>query len=253
MFRPQPLLLLCRGQDADAQRLGQKQQIAVAGGIVALEIGQLHQAVDGEAKDGLGRVDTVAAGQGDAGLPTGLSASVDHGLRDFSAELVDGPAEDGDGHQRRAAHGVDIADGIGGGDPAKREGIIDDGHEKIGGRDQAAAIAQIDHRGIILALMADQKPRIGKAGKLALQNGVENFGGDFATATGAMAVLGQTDGICHRRPHTLKQIAGSIRRLRVEWAGDAGRDGALTRRGKQRRRTMARRPLTIKGREPPVP
>ena len=147
----------------------------------------------------------MTSGQGDASIPAGLSAPVDDGLCDLGTELVDGPAEDGDGHQWGAPHGVDVADGVGRGDTSKREGVIDDGHEEVSGRDQAASIAQINNRCVILALMADDEPGIGKAGKLTLQNGVENFWGYFATATSTMAVLGQTNGICHQEPRKPEQ------------------------------------------------
>ena len=143
---------------------------------------------------GSGGIDTVATGERDARLVTHLTTAVDHLLGHFRCEYVDGPAEDGDGDDGFAAHGVDVADGVGGGDATEGEGIVDDGHEEVGGGDDALTVADVDHGGVIFAAVADHQGGVVKARDLALQDGVEHLGGDFATAASAVAVLGQTNG-----------------------------------------------------------
>lgn len=83
----------------------------------------------------------MPAAQGDAGIRTGLATAVDNLLRDLGAQFVDGPTKDRDGHERFAAHRVDIANGVGGGDATKLKGVIHDGHEKVGRRDNGLTIA----------------------------------------------------------------------------------------------------------------
>ena len=92
MFRQQLLPLFRRGQNADAQWFTQKQQIAGLGCVIALEMVQIHQTVDGQPENRLGRVYAVATGQGDPGILAGLASAIYHGGGDFGTELVDGPA-----------------------------------------------------------------------------------------------------------------------------------------------------------------
>ena len=141
-----------------------------------------------------------------------LTAAVDHLLGHFGGQGIDGPAEDGDGDDGLAAHGVDIADGVGGGDAAKGEGVIDDGHEEVGGGDNALTVADIDHGRVILAAVANDQGRVVEARDLALEDGVEYLGRDFAAAASAVAVLGQTNGR-HTYPfylQTEQRLCGAV-------------------------------------------
>ncbi|MND53355.1 hypothetical protein D3C80_443900 [compost metagenome] len=142
---------------------------------------------------------------------THLATTVDHLLGHFRRQRIDGPAEDGDGDDGLATHGVDIADGVGGGDAAKGEGVIDDGHEEVGGGDDALTVADVHHGGVILAAVADDQGRVVKARDLALQNGVEHLGGDFAPTASAVAVLGQTNGR-HAYPSWFKLMSARVTR-----------------------------------------
>ncbi|MNQ27252.1 hypothetical protein D3C85_405070 [compost metagenome] len=228
-------LLLGRGEDADAERFGQVKDIARLGGVVLLDGIERHYAGYRQAEDGLGGVDAVAASQGDPRLVTHLAAAVDHLLGHFRGQGVDGPAEDGDGDDGLATHGIDVADGVGGGDAAEGEGVIDDGHEEVGGGDDALTVADVHHGGVILAAVAHHQGRIVEPRDLALENGVEHLGGDFTAAASAMAVLGQTNGR-HTYPSWFKLVqAGATllengaaitvridRRKRVTLAGIAG-------------------------------
>src|SRR5690606_14080436 len=64
MFGGEVLLLLCSGEYADAERLGEIEPAASARGVVLLEVFARNLPGNGEAQDGLRRVDAVAARQG---------------------------------------------------------------------------------------------------------------------------------------------------------------------------------------------
>jgi hypothetical protein len=55
---------------------------------------------------------------------------------DLQRQLVERHADHRQGHDRRAAHGIDVGDGIGRRDAPEIVGIVDDGHEEIRCRDQ---------------------------------------------------------------------------------------------------------------------
>jgi len=75
--------------------------------------------------------------------------------------LVDGPTEDRQRQHRAAAHGVHVADGIGGGDAAEVERVIDDGHEEVGGgKQQGVAIVEQPGGGIVAHLVANEQAGI---------------------------------------------------------------------------------------------
>ena len=70
-----------------------------------------------------------------------------------------GPSQQVDGHEWLAAHGINIAQGIGGRDGAKVVGIINNRREEIGsGNDRALLIDLVNSR-IIWLRQADQNLR----------------------------------------------------------------------------------------------
>ena len=114
-----------------------------------------------------------------------------HGRRKF----FDRPTKDRNGHQRRAAHGVNIANGIHRRDLSEVEGVIDDGHEKIRGTDHRLTVAKIVHRGVVLGIVAHEQLRVRRGFTCLAEDFLQHLGRDLAAATGAMAVLGQANGI----------------------------------------------------------
>lgn len=117
----------------------------------------------------------MATCQRDPRLLAGETPTVDHLLRHLRRQFGDRPAENGDRHDRFAAHGVHVADGVGGGDTAEIERIVDDRHEEVGGADDADAVADVVHRRVVTGFIADQQARIDKLFPLAVQDGFENF------------------------------------------------------------------------------
>ncbi|MNM35669.1 hypothetical protein D3C81_463690 [compost metagenome] len=190
-------LFLGGGKDADAQRFGQVQAAADASGVVAFHVAFLHHAGHGQAEDRLGGIDGVPTGQGNARFGAYRAATTDHFTGHFRGQHVDWPAENGDGHQRVAAHGVDVADGVGGGDAAEVVRVIDDRHEEVGGRDHAALVVQRVHCCIVARGIADPQFRVQGLGAAFGENHLEHLRRDLAATTGAVAVLGQTNRLAH--------------------------------------------------------
>ncbi|MNV20480.1 hypothetical protein D3C71_1113810 [compost metagenome] len=191
-------LFLGRRKDADAQGLGEIEQATGGGGVVALHVALFHQAGDGQAKDRLGCVDGVSACQRDTRCVAHRTATADHFPGDFRRQHVHRPAQDRNRHQGIAAHGVDVADGIGGGNSAEIEGIVDDRHEKVGGRDHTAFFIDGIHRRVVTRGVADPEFRVEILCPAAGQDHFQHLGGNFATASGAVTVLGQANRLAHR-------------------------------------------------------
>ncbi len=80
------------------------------------------------------------------------------------AILPERHAQDGQRQDRRAAHGVDVGQRVGGGDAAEIVGIVDHRHEKVGGGDQGQAVGQAVHRGVVRRFGADHQVREGAGG-----------------------------------------------------------------------------------------
>src|SRR5690606_33023784 len=125
------------------------QHVAGARAAVAPDQGGIDQADRDQAVDRLHRVDGVAAGDGDAGVAAGAGAAVEDARDRLRGEHVHRHAHQGQGEQRGAAHGVDVADRVGGGDAAEVVRIVDDGHEEVGGRHDRLALVDAVHGGVV--------------------------------------------------------------------------------------------------------
>jgi hypothetical protein len=190
-------LLLGGSENADAQRFGQVQLAADRGSVVALHVSLVHHTGHGQAEDRLRCIDRVSTGQRYARGIAHRTAATNHLAGDLRCKHVDRPAENGDGHQRLAAHGVDVADGVGGGDAAEVEGVIDDGHEEIGrGNHAALCIERID-RSVVARGIADPQPWIEVLRAAARQDHIQHLGRNLAATTRTVAVLGQSDRLAH--------------------------------------------------------
>ena len=139
----------------------------------------------------------MAARQRDAGAFARGAAAFEYAAGDGGREFFNRPTEHRNGHQRRAAHRINIADGIDGSDLAEVEWVVHDGHKKIRGADDSLAIAEIEHGGVVLGVVAHEQPRTRRGLAGDAENFVQNFGRYFAAATGAVAVLGEANGVSH--------------------------------------------------------
>ncbi len=127
------------------------------------------------------------------------ATATNHFPRHFRRQHIHRPAENRDRHQRIAAHRVDVADRIGRGDAAEVERVIDNRHEKIGGRHHTTLGIDRIHRRVITRGVADPEFRIEVLCAAAGEDHFQHLWGNLAATTGAMAVLGQTNRLAHGR------------------------------------------------------
>ena len=138
--------------------------VADAGGGVAFDLGRVDQTEYDEAINRFDRINRVAACNRNAGIAAYVLAAAQDHAYGFERQHIDRHADQAERHDGRAAHRVHIADGVGGGNAAKVERIVDDGHEEVGGGDQRLLVVEQVHGRIIRGFYADQQfLRQGKA------------------------------------------------------------------------------------------
>lgn len=76
-------------------------------------------------------------------------------LQDVEIAFV-GKADDSQRGQRPSAHGVNVAQGIGGRDLAKGERVVNDGREEIHGLDERLCGGNFVHSGVVGCVKANQ-------------------------------------------------------------------------------------------------
>ena len=91
---------------------------------------------------------------------------------------------------RRAAHGVNIAQRVGGGDGAEGERIVDDRREEVDGLHQRQIGAQSIHSGVVGCVEADKDVRIGDSRHRA-EHFVQQLWTQFRRSTGGFHVRGE--------------------------------------------------------------
>ena len=119
---------------------------------------------------------------------------------DAVGQLADRHADDGQREQRPPAHGIDVGQRIGGGDAAELVGVVDDGHEEVGGRHDRLFVVQPVDGGVVAVLDADQQVGIGRC-QVRRERGIgqdvaQHRRRDLAAAAAAVGKLGQPDGFC---------------------------------------------------------
>jgi hypothetical protein len=118
---------------------------------------------------------------------------------------VDGEADDGQRRLRHAAHGVDVADGVGGRDLAERVGVVHAGREDIHSQDCRRIGRQQDHARIVAGTGPHQHARIihlRQSGEDLVQDGLADLRG----AAGVAHVLRQA----HRPVGRCRPLAGAV-------------------------------------------
>ncbi len=185
------LLLQRRAEDAHAQRLAQHQDVARAGVGVAAQLARVDQAEHDQAVDRLDRVDAVAAGDRDAGGAADAGAAVEDAPDGRRRQHLHRHADDGQGHDRLAAHRVDVADRVGRRDAAEVVRVVDDRHEEVGRRDQRRALVDLVDRGVVGGLDADQQLRRQRQRRAVVQDAGEHARGKLAAAAATVRERGQ--------------------------------------------------------------
>ncbi len=187
------ILLQCGAIDANPQLLAENQLVTRLGARVALEVGRIDDADGNQPIDRLDRVDGMAAGNRNTGSATDGFATLQNLADGFQWQGVDRHADDGQRKEGRAAHGVDIGNGIGGRDTTEIVGIIDDGHEEVGRRDNRLLRVDLVDRSIVAGFGADQQLRRDDARRGTGENLLQDGRRNFASAAATMGQLGQSD------------------------------------------------------------
>ncbi len=147
----------------------------------------------GQAIDRFGRVDRMAAGDRDAGAGADFGPALQDAAHHLRRDLAERHAEDGQRHDRPAAHGVDVGDGVGGGDAAEVPGVVHDRHEEVRRGDHAGVAVQPVDRRVVAGLRADQQVGEGRRDRLAGQQLLQHRRRELAPASAAMRQAGQPD------------------------------------------------------------
>jgi len=179
-----------RAAHADAERLGQDEQVArlctgVAQHAAGMDEAERHQPVDR-----FGAVDGVPAGDRDAGFGADGGAARDDRLHALHSDPAQWHAEDRQREDRRAAHGVNVRERVGGGDATELERIVDDRREEVGRGDQGLLVVQPPDRRVIPSLEPDQEVGEGAGLRHAGQDLLQHGGRQLAAAAAAMGQLG---------------------------------------------------------------
>ena len=156
MFFLQQGFFLCGCQNTNAQRLGQEQLTPCFSGAVFLHAFSRHNAGYRKAKDRLWGIDRVAARQRNTRLTAGKASAFGDFAGDFRCQFIQRPAQNSNCHNRFAAHGENIADGVSRGDATKIKRIIDNRHKEIGGADNAGAVSQIVYGRVVAGFITHQ-------------------------------------------------------------------------------------------------
>ena len=187
-------LLERRRQHADAERLAQHQAIAGLCVAIFLELVGMDQAEGDQAVDRFDDVDRMPASNRGAGFAADAAAAFDNLADDFRWQLVDRHADEGQRQDRLAAHGIDVGQGVGGGDAAEIARIVDHRGEEVGGGDQCLRVVEAVDGGVVRGFDADHQFGRNQAAVDVLQDVVQNGRRDLAAAAAAMGKLGQAQG-----------------------------------------------------------
>lgn len=144
------------GDDAGADRFGEIEEVAGSGAGVGGDVVGMDEAGDGESVEWFGIFDGVSAGEDAASLGDLVGAPAEDGINGFEGEDIGGDADDihrGDG---ASTHGIDVGEGIGGGDLAVEVGIVNDGGEEIEGLDEGAFVIDSIDGGVVGGGGADE-------------------------------------------------------------------------------------------------
>ncbi len=176
-----------QGSRRHAAADGLRQPQLVPGGRrrVAHHAVRVDRAGHGQPVLGLGIVDRVAAGDDDTRPERGIVAASQDLPQDLPAQVRERVGDQVEGRPRRAAHRVDVGQGVGRGDAAEVVRVVDDRREEVGGGHQSEVVAQAVNSSVVGRVKADKQVHIIGARQLRQQI-VQLRGGQLARATGSM-------------------------------------------------------------------
>ena len=179
-FRLRELRLGRCGDDADAEGLRKDQHVSRLRAAVGPDPLRVHEAADRKPVNRLCSVNGMSAGDDGAGL-IGLVVAAPQNFLDGLLLHAVGNAHDVEAELRLAAHGINIAEGIGRRDLPVKEGIVHNRRKKVRGLDQCPFLVQKINAGVITFVIAYQQTIIGM-GSEALQKPGQGAGTHLGTA-----------------------------------------------------------------------
>ena len=115
----------------------------------------MNHAGDGVSELGFFVTNAVAADHGASGFDHLGEAARENALQNCEISFL-GKADESERGKRLAAHGVNVAQGIGGCDLSEGVRIVDDGREEIDGLHQSLIGGDEIHSGVVGVIEADQ-------------------------------------------------------------------------------------------------
>lgn len=189
------LPLYRRGDDSDSQRFGQHQNVALSGTTRPDNVRFIDEACHRKAKGGLRAIDGMTA-QNRAARPShDIKAPFDHPGGQFQRQLIAGPCQVIEGGKRCATHGVDVAQGIGRGDPPPVMRVVHNWGEDINCLNQGATVPQRENAGVIGPCQPDQEVGMARGGMVfdGTQNLRQLGGAELAGSARPVAISSETD------------------------------------------------------------
>ncbi len=154
---------MAAGDCAGAQGFGEQQAVAGLRAAVLEDSFRIDQARNRVAEFGFFVADAVAADYDASGLDHFGEAAGENVLEDFEIAFF-GEANHGEGGDGASAHGVNVAERVGGGDLAEGVGVVHDGGEEIDGLDECQIGVELIDAGVVGVVEADQDVGIMLAG-----------------------------------------------------------------------------------------
>jgi hypothetical protein len=133
----------------------------------------------------------MSARERNAGVRAHRLAALQHCGNHVMRQHVDRHSDDGERHQRFAAHCIDVGERVGRRNAAEVERIVDDRHEEVCGRDDRLLVVQLVDGGVVGGIVADEQVREERQRRAAFEQVSEQAGGDFAAAPAAVRQAGE--------------------------------------------------------------
>ena len=163
--------------------------------------GRIDRADDREPELRFGVVDGVAAAHDRTRGPDDVVATVEHAREELERQALAGPRDEVQGEEWRAAHRVDVGQGVRGRDPAPVVRVVDDRREEVGGEHHGEVVAEAVDRGVVGRVEPDEE--VGVGGRVTQtvdesEHGAQVGGRELARASRAVRELREPDrsGVC---------------------------------------------------------
>ena len=133
----------------------------------------------------------MAPGNRNARRAANRSATFQNLANGLGGQHIDGHAHQRQRHDGRAPHGVDVGDGIGGGNAAKVKRVVHDGHEEVGGGNQRLLVVELVDGRIVRRLNAHHQFLGDGHGRHAFQNVRQHARRNLAATATAVGQAGE--------------------------------------------------------------